>query len=78
MKVESTTIKISRETKQRLDNLKEHEKESYNEIIRKILYILNLIRKNPSLGNNALNKIDKTIKWKEAYSKQVNQLSNKF
>ncbi len=78
MKAESTTIKISRETKQRLDKLKEHEKESYNEIIRKILHILNLIRKNPSLGNNVLNKIDKTIKWKEAYSKQVNQLSNKF
>lgn len=78
MKIENTTIKISKETKQRLDKLKEHEKESYNEIIKKILYILNLVRKNPSLGNNILSKIDRTIKWREAYSKQAAQLSKKF
>ncbi len=64
-----TTIKIERETKSRLDNLKEHANESYEEVIKKILYILNLIRKNPLLGNKALSSIDKNIKRKQAYEK---------
>ena len=69
-----TTIKIEKETKARLDKLKEYEKESYNELIKKILYILNLVRKNPILGNKLLNRIDKSIKRKEAYEKQGNKV----
>lgn len=66
-----TTIKIERETKARLDKLKEHERESYNQVIKKILYILNLVRKNPLLGNRVLSNIDRTIKRRQAYSKQI-------
>lgn len=62
-----TTIKIEKETKQRLDKLKEHEKESYNELIKKILYILNIVRKNPTLGNKFLSRIDRNIKSKREY-----------
>lgn len=69
-----TTIKLEQETKVRLDRLKEHEKESYNEVIKKILHILNLIRKNPSLGNKILRNIDISIKRKQAYEKQINKL----
>ena len=36
MKEESTTIKLRQETKKRLDRLKEYERESYEEVLRKI------------------------------------------
>jgi hypothetical protein len=70
-----TTIKLEKETKARLDKLKEHEKESYNQVIKKILYILNLIRRDPLLGNKLLDNIDKTVKRKQTYNKQINKPS---
>jgi len=73
MKLDNTTIKINKKTKERLDNLKEHERESYEEVIKKILHILNITRKNPSLGNKALRSIDKTIKRRQSYLKQTKQ-----
>ena len=63
-----TTIKIEKSTKSRLDKLKEHEKESYNQVIRKILHIINIFRKNPQLGNKILYNIDRTIKRRQVYS----------
>jgi len=71
MKEDSTTIKLSRKTKERLTNLKEHSAESYEEVLKKILYILNLIRKSPELGNKALRIIDKNIKRKQAVNKEA-------
>jgi hypothetical protein len=56
MKSENTTIKITRKTKQRLDNLREYKKESYEEVLEKILHILNIF-------------IDKQIKRRQAYNK---------
>ena len=73
MGIETTTIKINKKTKARLDNLKEHEKESYEEVIEKILHILNITRKSPSLGNKALRSIDKTLKRRQLYLKQTKQ-----
>jgi len=68
-----TTIKLENETKERLDKFKEHEKESYNEIIKKILYIINLFRKNPESGNKMLATIDKTIKRRKVYLRILSQ-----
>lgn len=68
-KTSITTIKIEKTTKARLDKLKEHEKESYNQVLKKILHILNIFRKNPQLGNKILSNIDKTIKRREAYKR---------
>lgn len=68
-----TTIKIERETKARLDRLKEHEKEPYNHIIKKMLHVLNLVRKNPLLGNKVLRDIDTGIKRRQALDRQVNE-----
>lgn len=62
-----TTIKLNKETKQRLERLKEHKRESYEEVIRKILYILNQIRKDPVSANRILSKIDRNILRKEKY-----------
>ncbi len=76
MKIQRTTIKISKEIKERLDNLKEHERETYEQVIKKILHILNLVRKNPLLGNKMLVDIDKAIKRRKAYNKINRNPSN--
>ena len=68
-----TTIKLEKETKARLDRLKEHEKESYNQVIKKILHLLNIYRKNPEQGNRTLRTIDNTIKRRKVYLSIPNQ-----
>lgn len=54
-----TTIKIDKTTKFRLDRLKIHKKESYDEIIQKILYILNLCKANPTAAKAKLIGLDR-------------------
>jgi len=65
---EITTIKIHKGTKTRLDRLKEHERETYEQVLRKILFILNTSKKNPEKAQRIFNKIDSVIKKKEKYS----------
>tara|TARA_Y100000310_G_C20353116_1_gene655326 strand:+ start:88 stop:351 length:264 start_codon:yes stop_codon:yes gene_type:complete len=72
----STTIKIYRETKERLDHLREHERESYEEILKKILFILNTSRKTPERARSLMNKLDRSIKNKKQYN-TVYQKSSK-
>lgn len=72
-----TTIKLDGETKQRLDHLKEHERETYDQVIKKMLYVLNEIRKDPISGNRLLSKIDANIRRKQVYEKQTNKKNNK-
>jgi len=62
-----TTIKIYSETKERLDKLKEFKRETYDEILRKMFFILNVLKKNPDKANKILNKIDSSIKRKEKH-----------
>ena len=77
-----TTIKIQKQTKSRLEHLKEHERETYEQVIRKILYILNRTRKDPVSANRLLSRIDNNIKrkfvhnkkQKEQEIKEINQL----
>jgi len=71
-----TTLKISRKTKARLDNLKEHKRESYEEVIQKILYVLNRIRKDPISGNKLLGKIDNNIRRRNKQVKEIKQELN--
>lgn len=61
-----TTIKLDKETKNRLDKLKVHHKESYDEILQKILYILNLCKSGSNEARARLLAIDK--------AKALNQL----
>ena len=63
-----TTIKLHTETKSRLDRFKEHNKESYEEILKKILYILNTLRKKPETSQKILMNIDRNIKRKQRYT----------
>jgi hypothetical protein len=67
-----TTIKISTETKQRLDRLKEHPRETYEEVLKKILFILNISKKNPDKASKLLKRLDSMIKRKEAYKNPKN------
>lgn len=54
---EITTIKLSSETKERLDKLKEYSRESYDETLRKMLGILNLAKSEPEKAKGILHKI---------------------
>jgi len=58
-KSEVTTIKLSKETKERLDKLKVYKRESYEEILQKMLEILNTARTNPEAARAKLIGIDK-------------------
>jgi len=52
-----TTIKLLEETKLRLDKLREQKGESYDDILRKILYILNVARDEPERAKRILERI---------------------
>ena len=61
-KAKITTIKLSKNTKGRIDSLKEYKRESYEEIIEKILEILNVCKMNPLKARAKLIKIDRQHK----------------
>ncbi|MEA3248696.1 MAG: hypothetical protein U9Q73_03260 [Nanoarchaeota archaeon] len=52
-----TTIKLAEETKFRLEKLREHKGESYDDILRKILYILNVARDDSEKAKRILERI---------------------
>ncbi|MCH7568826.1 MAG: hypothetical protein IIA87_05390 [Nanoarchaeota archaeon] len=54
-----TTIKLEKETKKRLERLKIHRRETYDEVIQKILSILNVCKANPFQARIKLDEIDK-------------------
>lgn len=71
------TIKIEKQTKIRLGRLKEHERETYDQVIKKVLYVLNRIRKDPVSANRILQNIDKNIRRKKGYSEEkIKPISN--
>jgi|TARA_B100002003_G_C13934949_1_gene454025 hypothetical protein len=52
-----TTIKLLEETKLRIEKLREHKRESYDDILKKILYVLNTARESPEKAKRILEKI---------------------
>jgi len=66
------TIKLDKETKERLNRLKEHERETYNQVIKKVLYVLNKIRKDPVSANRILQNIDKNIRRRQSFKEKEN------
>ena len=68
---EITTIKLNKQTKARLDRLKEHERETYEQVIKKILYILNVSKKDPLKAMRIFSKIDSAIKQREVYEHEL-------
>ena len=57
-----TTIKLYEKTKQRVEKLKEHPRETFDEIIRKTLHILNMTKLDPEQARSMLIKIDEQRK----------------
>ena len=57
-----TTVKLQKETKERLEKLRESSRESYDDILRKILYVLNLTREDPLKAKRFLERIDELRK----------------
>lgn len=53
-----TTIKLLEETKTRIEKLREHKRESYDDILRKILYVLNIARDSPEKAKRVLERIE--------------------
>ncbi|MEK6885470.1 MAG: hypothetical protein AABX17_00730 [Nanoarchaeota archaeon] len=53
----ATTIKLSLKTKERLDKLKEYQHETYDEVLNKVLNIINISIKNPVAGARIFNNI---------------------
>jgi hypothetical protein len=56
---EISTIKLKKQTKARLDHLRVYRRETYEEIMEKILNILNLVRQNSEQARARLISIDK-------------------
>jgi len=57
-KDKTTTLKLEKETKERLEKLREHKRETYDDIIRKILFVLNMVRDEPEKARAILEFID--------------------
>ncbi len=57
-----TTLKLEKETKERLERLREHKRETYDDIIRKILFVLNMVRDDPNKAKAILEFIDEKRK----------------
>jgi hypothetical protein len=74
-----TTVKLRAETKARLNKLKEYAHESYDEIIGKILEILNLCKNNPDKAGKILYRINfKRLKLKNSSQYSEKELEEKF
>ena len=61
-KAKITTIKVNDKTKSRIENLRVYKRESYDDILQKILEVLNLCRQSPDRARARLIMIDKERK----------------
>ncbi len=52
-----TTIRLNQVTKTELDSFKQYKSESYDELVRKLIYLAKLVEKEPRLGQKALMEI---------------------
>ena len=54
----ATTIKIHKETKAEIDQFREYKNESYDEVLKKLIYIVKKIKKEPELSKETLKAIE--------------------
>lgn len=57
--MQATTIKIHQNTKSQLDRFREYKNESYDELIKKMVYIVKIGKRNPELSAETINAIEK-------------------
>ncbi|MEM4270630.1 MAG: hypothetical protein QXO70_00885 [Candidatus Pacearchaeota archaeon] len=77
--VKITTIKLREETKSRLNKLREYSHESYDELLNKLLEILNFCKINPERARKILYRINlKRLKLKNSGQFSDKELKKKF
>ncbi|ODS42944.1 MAG: hypothetical protein MSIBF_06705 [Candidatus Altiarchaeales archaeon IMC4] len=54
----TTTIKIGYETKSSLDHFRQYKNESYDEILRKMVYIVKNLKTQPKLSQKTVEEIE--------------------
>ncbi len=68
-----TTIRLNFETKEELDRFRQYKSESYNELIRKLLFIAKMCEKEPKLSQKTVQEIKEArerIKKGEFYTEK--------
>jgi predicted transcriptional regulator len=55
----TTTIKIYNDTKLQLDGFREYKNESYDEVIRKVIFVAKNLKKEPELSKETIASIEK-------------------
>jgi hypothetical protein len=68
-----TTIRLNKLTKEQLDCFKQYKNESYDELLRKLIYLVNLCEKEPKLSQKTIFEIKearKRIKKGEFYTEE--------
>jgi predicted transcriptional regulator len=58
----ATTIKVHEDTKIQLDQFREYKNESYDEVIKKVIYIAKKAKTQPELSKEAVIAIEKARK----------------
>lgn len=59
MRQEITTIKLSKKTKERIEHLRSYKRESYEDIVEKMLDVLNVCRFEPGKAHARLIQIER-------------------
>ena len=54
----ATTIKIHKETKAEIDQFREYKNESYDEVLKKLIYIVKKLKKEPELSKETIKAIE--------------------
>ncbi|NCN39235.1 MAG: hypothetical protein GW780_04975 [Candidatus Aenigmarchaeota archaeon] len=57
--METTTIKLHMDTKDQLDHFREYRNESYDEVIRKMVFIAKTLEIDPQLSKETVKAIEK-------------------
>jgi predicted transcriptional regulator len=57
-KMKTTTIKIHGDTKARLDQFREYKNESYDEVIKKVIFIVKTSKEEPKLSKKTLQALE--------------------
>lgn len=58
--IKTTTIKIHQDTKTQLDRLREYKNETYDELIKKVLFIVETLKTKPELSRETVEAIEKS------------------
>ena len=55
----NTTIKIYEDTKSQLDQFREYKNESYDKVIKKVIFIIKTYKTHPELSEETIDSIEK-------------------